>query len=103
MIHGDDLFDPVIDHGGGVDRIAGGNSLAAFQQFEGLVHILQCYRKDCSAELNYRGVCDFSESWSTDGEKPIEDFLENLRVRDRENFPSFDLVQDSFAGITKGV
>lgn len=30
-VHGDDLFDPVMDHGGRMDGTAGGNVFVAFQ------------------------------------------------------------------------
>ena len=45
----DDLLDVMVDHGGGVDRVPGGDGRICFHQLQGSIGLSESYRKDRKA------------------------------------------------------
>jgi len=74
-----------------------------FKNPEGQVRIFQRYGKNDGAKLNHRMIGHFTEGQVSDRKKPVDDFLQDFRIRDGLDLPGFDFSQDFSAGIAKRV
>lgn len=79
-VGGEDFFNPVVEHGGGMDGITGGDGRILFEQFQGLIGILNSYRHNFLAKIDQRGICQFAEELFFDGKIAIENFLKDLSI-----------------------
>lgn len=52
-VGGNDFLDIVVDHGGGVNGIAGGDGLVKLEQFEGGVGVRDFYRQYVYADAGH--------------------------------------------------
>lgn len=98
-IRGDDLFDSIVDHCGGVDCIPRGDGGNLFHQLQGSICLSKGYRKDIYTELNCGKIGHFGNFRLSQGKITVENFLEDFRADDGANISRLDFLQDSFAGL----
>ena len=86
-VGGNDFLDPVIDHGGGVDGIPGGDRWDFLHQGKSAVGFREGYREHRDANTDYGGVSDFRNGRLSDGKITVKNFPQDFRIGDGMNIP----------------
>jgi hypothetical protein len=86
-VGGNDFLDPVINHRGGVDGVAGGDRWNFLHQGKSPVGFRDGYRVHRDANTDHGGVDDFRKFRFSDGKIAAKNFLQNFRIGDGKNVP----------------